>query len=630
MISFIALIIQLWLFAGITVMLHRINPRFGLTPLLFYVSAMVAMLSFVELFGLRIEPYPGMVIRPGAHIFVPVILLAVLTLYVADGTRIAQMTIAGLTGVNLLVLLVLFSLLIHLNVAAENTVVSGVLAQQNVIDMQFVRGVFAATLTFLADALVIAIFYQGIRNVFEAAPMGLVVSLALIAALWTDSILYNLLSNVGTGNFVLFLPGDVFAKTLSALMIAPIATYYLTRIVPTMPGYDDTRRPALDILFGAPDNLRLSLQQLQREHRESIRTYQQLTDNIDEVFWLATVGSGRFEYISPAFERMTGYKRERFYEHPEDLLSILHEEDQQRMPEGIIRHIYAVNDDEFRIRRQDDTYRWVRNRVFPIRNETGEVYRIAGIIEDITDRKQMAAQDFALALEREKVQMLQDFVRDSSHDLKSPLAVIMLKLSRLERAQDDAERLKHMQDIREYTQQLADMIDDLFTLSRLDGSEGTYTDSVDLSQLARHVYETLKPLAEDKGLDFVSQITPETTPVSGAADELERVLMNLVDNAIRYTLAGSVTLRVYDTSDCVCVDVQDTGIGIGQDELPQIFNRFYRAPTARSSGIVGTGLGLSIVKSIIEGHQGSIQVESSAGSGTTFLVQLPKTIASGM
>jgi signal transduction histidine kinase len=134
----------------------------------------------------------------------------------------------------------------------------------------------------------------------------------------------------------------------------------------------------------------------------------------------------------------------------------------------------------------------------------------------------------------------------------------------------------------------------------------------------------MSPQAADKQLQLALDLADDLPPAQVDAVELGTALMNLVENAVRYTDPGaSVTVRTRAERDCVLIEVSDTGIGIGQDDLPHIFERFYRADKARSTETGGVGLGLAIALKIVEAHKGRIDVESVPGEGSTFRVALP-------
>ena len=160
---------------------------------------------------------------------------------------------------------------------------------------------------------------------------------------------------------------------------------------------------------------------------------------------------------------------------------------------------------------------------------------------------------------------------------------------------------------------------------------GDYRDevTVDLAALVQNVAETLKPLMDVKELRLeISGRIPQ--PIEGDATRLRQVFINLLDNAIKYTPeAGSVSVSCFVDHNEVSVEVADTGIGIPRDDLPRIFERFYRVDKARSRELGGTGLGLSIVKHLVQSVGGQIDVASRVGSVSRFTVHLPRATMPG-
>jgi signal transduction histidine kinase len=148
---------------------------------------------------------------------------------------------------------------------------------------------------------------------------------------------------------------------------------------------------------------------------------------------------------------------------------------------------------------------------------------------------------------------------------------------------------------------------------------------VALNETIAKVAELVQTGAEEKGLKFKVEIAEEPLVLVGIEDGLERVFMNLVSNAIKYTPAGgSVAVKAWGENDQIKVEVSDTGIGIPEEALPRIFDEFYRAKNAKAMEMEGTGLGLAIAKDVVEKHGGQISVESAVGEGSTFYVALPK------
>lgn len=215
------------------------------------------------------------------------------------------------------------------------------------------------------------------------------------------------------------------------------------------------------------------------------------------------------------------------------------------------------------------------------------------------------------------------FVDNAAHELRAPLTSIIGNLDLLERAHDlpEQERTALLADVRAEAERLGRLVNELLTLARADAGQRLSRAPVDLDRIVVDVVRQARALAD--GIE-VSIIHLSPVVVSGDADWLKQLLFILVENAVRYTPVGgkvNVALRVGE--DEARVSVSDTGIGIAPNDLPHIFDRFYRADPARSRVAGGSGLGLAIAKWIAEAHDGRIEVESVVGQGSTFTVFLP-------
>jgi len=220
------------------------------------------------------------------------------------------------------------------------------------------------------------------------------------------------------------------------------------------------------------------------------------------------------------------------------------------------------------------------------------------------------------------------FVSDVSHELRTPVANIGLYLHLLQRGKPD-KQAQYQGVIKEQTERLATLIDDILNLSRLDlaKEQGKVTFApIDLNMVAEQVVAAQRPRAEAAGLELILESDTSLPPVRAESNQLAQVITNLVTNALSYTLVGQV--RVSTSLDAergqVCVEVRDTGMGIDPEDLPHLFERFYRGRRVGSSSIPGTGLGLAIVKEIVDLHGGRIDVESQMDQGSTFRVWLPQ------
>ncbi len=217
------------------------------------------------------------------------------------------------------------------------------------------------------------------------------------------------------------------------------------------------------------------------------------------------------------------------------------------------------------------------------------------------------------------------FVADASHDLRTPLTILRGELENFaEDARLDPELHDRAGSMLEEAVHLGKIVEQLFTLSRLDAGEAqTEWTRFDLSELAKTTAEQMSLLAEDKGISISCNVS-QSVPVKGNHVRLKQVVVNLLDNAIKYTPAkGTIQLRVLAVNGHAVLEVEDNGIGIPPDALPHIFERFYRVDQARSADSESAGLGLSIVKSICTAHGAEVEAQSTVGGGSCFRVKLP-------
>jgi signal transduction histidine kinase len=222
---------------------------------------------------------------------------------------------------------------------------------------------------------------------------------------------------------------------------------------------------------------------------------------------------------------------------------------------------------------------------------------------------------------------LRRFTADASHELKTPLTVLRADVERaMNPAASPTEQLVVLEEALAETRRMADLVDSLLTLARADeGRFDLHREPVALEPLAREVYETAVILGEEAGLEVrLPAIEPAT--VLGDLTRLRQLFLNLVTNAVKYTgRGGMVEITLSRHEKTVTFAVRDTGIGISAEDLPHIFQRFYRADRVRTrtSERAGFGLGLSIAQWIAEAHGGTIEVHSRLGRGSIFRVTLP-------
>jgi two-component system phosphate regulon sensor histidine kinase PhoR len=223
-------------------------------------------------------------------------------------------------------------------------------------------------------------------------------------------------------------------------------------------------------------------------------------------------------------------------------------------------------------------------------------------------------------------QMRTDFVSNVSHELRTPLASIAAAVETL---QDDVTRLdpaegpRFVQMIQRNLRRLEALLDDILALSRLESRPETLPrEPLDFAGVVRAAGEELMERARQAGIDLT--VRAERSRVVGDASTLRRVVDNLLVNAITYTpRGGKVDVTVEPRDGAAVLAVKDTGIGIPEEDLDRIFERFYRVDKARSRSAGGTGLGLAIVKHAVGLHGGSVEVKSKLARGSTFTVRIP-------
>jgi signal transduction histidine kinase len=217
------------------------------------------------------------------------------------------------------------------------------------------------------------------------------------------------------------------------------------------------------------------------------------------------------------------------------------------------------------------------------------------------------------------------FSADASHELRTPLAIMRSELEAQLNGQDMPQAFRErIGSILEENERLSNIVEALFSLARLDGGEAKIGNDVfDLAELVKSTLEQMHLLAEEKTLSVIVS-APQPVFVMGDAARLKQVIVNLLDNAIKYTMPGGTVSIIVGTAGLQAVlSVNDNGVGIPPDALPHIFERFYRADKVRSRTIQGAGLGLSIVRAICQAHGGTVEANSQEGISTSLIVKLP-------
>lgn len=231
--------------------------------------------------------------------------------------------------------------------------------------------------------------------------------------------------------------------------------------------------------------------------------------------------------------------------------------------------------------------------------------------------------DMIARLELSFKQMKQ-FTADASHELKTPLTILKGEMEIALRTEKTVEGLQGVikSSLEEIDKMIA-IVKSLLNLARFDSRVRLPKDNINLDSIVEERFNQTLPMAKDKGIDmFITK--KENVMITGDKLGIGQLLFNLIYNAIKYTpQGGRIEISLEQSDNWAIIKVIDTGIGIAEEDLPHIFDRFYRVDKARTTGVGGVGLGLSICKEIAEVHSGKIEVESEAGKGSMFKVYLP-------
>src|SRR5215472_6762827 len=254
-------------------------------------------------------------------------------------------------------------------------------------------------------------------------------------------------------------------------------------------------------------------------------------------------------------------------------------------------------------------------RAVPTKNETGQITGALVLLHDITELKKMD-------------QVRRDFVANVSHELRTPLSILRGYIETLldSPKTSRAERTRILRVMERHSNRLELLVEDLLTLARLESENpDLQLGNVDLSSFFREMIHDWEKKLTSKQLNIILDVPPELSPIHVDPIRLQEALYNLLDNAVKYSRDhGEIRLSARRRDGEIELTVSDDGMGIAKEDLPRIFERFYRADKARSSDKVrGTGLGLAIVKHIAQLHGGRVEAESEVEKGTTIRVILP-------
>ncbi len=392
----------------------------------------------------------------------------------------------------------------------------------------------------------------------------------------------------------------------------------------------------LDLGFALQGHLREEdRQNAETAREESEERFRQLTEAIQDVFWMVDAQKNEVLYVSPAYEQIWGRSVASLYESPSSWTDALHPDDRERVLHGVAnRANYSAFDEEYRIVRPDGEVRWIRDRAFPITDPKGTIQRVAGVARDVTEQRTLQEQ----FRQSQKMEAIGQLAGGVAHDFNNILAAIIMQTELVIMSPYATEAIrKDLRDVCAAAERAASLTRQLLLFSR---RQVLRTQSLDLNAA---VTDLAKMLQRIIGTNIRLQLHLHGTPLRTSADAgmLDQVILNLavngrdamseggqliIETAEKFVDDAFARLNPDATpGHYVWLSVTDTGKGIAPEILPHIFEPFF---TTKEPG-KGTGLGLATVYGIVRQHRGWLHVYSQVGEGTSVQVFLPAETGKG-
>jgi PAS domain S-box-containing protein len=329
---------------------------------------------------------------------------------------------------------------------------------------------------------------------------------------------------------------------------------------------------------------------------------------------------GRLTYINPSFEKMCKKQKDQLLETPfRDYLS----DDSiylfQQILIDVRKNDKIIKNIEFELDTGHDCITPIEVSITPLKNENNVFTGIACTLHDISELKRIK-EDL-----KKSDRLKTEFMNIAAHELKSPITPIKGYLDLIISDENVNKKIKKWCEISlRNTEKLLKLVNDILDVSRFDSDTITLNiEKLNLVEIINEVLEDMKPAIENKKLTLKNKISRKLPYIIGDRYRIEQVFKNLLINAIKFTNQGSITLDAKIENCNILIFIEDTGIGIINNELKKIFTKFYQAYTSNDRESDGTGLGLYICKEIIERHNGRIWAESELDKGSKFIIEIP-------
>ncbi|MGL5346174.1 MAG: PAS domain-containing sensor histidine kinase [Peptostreptococcaceae bacterium] len=346
-----------------------------------------------------------------------------------------------------------------------------------------------------------------------------------------------------------------------------------------------------------------------------------LANNIDQLIIIED--KKRALYISPYFEELYGFKPDELYEDMDkwykywDKIEFI----ERRVQDHKYKEVY---NSIFRVVKEGKIDKWIHCKTAPILDENGKILRSVSILSDITNKKN---------LEEELESLRSEFFTNLSHELRTPinlitstLQVISPRVDKLDK--DNKEYInKYLDILNQNALRLLKLVNNLIDSTKIDSGNFVYSPkNQDVVSFVENICTSVVEFVERNNLEIIFDTDTEEKIVGFDLDHMERIILNLISNAIKFNKENGKIEITISTKDNIVISVKDEGIGIPRDKLDSVFGRFEQVNEKMKKEREGSGIGLSLVKSLVEMHNGNIKLNSKLGEGSEFLITLPDVL----